>query len=509
MRIAIGGIAHETSTFATVPTTLDDFIQRGYYADDELLTAMRGTKSSIGGFMDALRDLDMDVVPTLMASAQPAGPVTAEATEVLTARLVDRLRAAQAEGPLDGVLLALHGAMISELDDDGEAYVLRAVREVLPPGTPLLITLDLHGNISEEMVGLCTVPIAFDEYPHTDPYERAYEAGVLLARILRGGAKPVSAMVKMPLSALGPKQYSHAQPMLGVKHLAHDIEGIRGVLNVSYLPGFIWADISLTDFTIIVTTDNDPDLAREQAERLATYIWERREEFVGYPTPVDEAVQQAIAAPQGPIVLADIADNPGGGTPADGTVVLESLLRHGARDAVIVPLCDPAVVQEAIAAGEGATITTTIGGKVDDMHGPPLDITARVVRLTDGRFTHKGVMATGVQMDVGPTAVLEVEGANGGSVQVITTTYRMQPTDLEMIRSQGIEPTEQQILVVKSSMHYRAAFTPIAMEIIEVDGPGLTSPRFPGLTWHNLRRPMYPFDTDFEWTPQATIIERE
>ena len=143
------------------------------------------------------------------------------------------------------------------------------------------------------------------------------------------------------------------------------------------------------------------------------------------------------------------------------------------------------------------------------MHGPPLDITARVVRLTDGRFTHKGVMATGVQMDVGPTAVLEVEGANGGSVQVITTTYRMQPTDLEMIRSQGIEPTEQQILVVKSSMHYRAAFTPIAMEIIEVDGPGLTSPRFPGLTWHNLRRPMYPFDTDFEWTPQATIIERE
>jgi microcystin degradation protein MlrC len=500
MRVAIGGIAHESSTFATVPTTLADFTRHGYFEGEAMIAALRGTKSGIGGFVDAARDLDFDVVPAIMASAQPAGPVTAEATEVLTRRLVDGLRAAQAAGPLDGVLLALHGAMVSALDDDGESYILRAVREALPPETPVLITLDLHGNITQEMVDLVSVPIAYDEYPHTDPYERAYEAGLLLARIVRGGAKPAKAVVKIPLLAGGQRQYSHAEPMLGVKHLAHDIESERGVLNVSYLPGFPWADIAPTGFTVIVTTDDNPQQAEEAAKRLARYIWERRAEFVVKPVPVDEGVRRAMAAPEGPIVLADIGDNPGGGTPADGTVVLEALLRLGATNAVVVPLNDPGVVQQAIAAGEGAPLRTRIGSKVDDWHGAPLDVTARVVRLTDGTFVHKGVMGTGVQQDVGPTAILEIEGASGGSVTVMTTTYRQQPTDLEMLRSQGIEPTARQIIVVKSSVHYRAAFTPIAKEIIELDTPGLTSPNLDWLEFRKLQRPIYPFDPDMKWS---------
>jgi microcystin degradation protein MlrC len=501
MRVAIGGIAHESSTFATVPTTLDDFVQRGYQEDEALIEELTGTKSGCGGFIDAAKAMGFEVVPTIMASAQPAGPVTAEATETLTQRLVDRLRKAQDDGPLDGVLLALHGAMVSELDDDGESYILRAVREALPPETPILVTLDLHGNITQEMVDLVSVPIAFDEYPHTDPYERAFEAGLLLARIVRGGAKPTSHVVKIPMLAGGQRQYSHAEPMLGVKHLAHDIESERGVLNVSYLPGFPWADIEPTNFTIIVTTDNNPKQAEEAAKRLARYIWERRAEFVVTPTPVDEAVKRAMAAPEGPIVLADIGDNPGGGTPADGTVLLEALLRLGVTKTVITPMADPEVVQQAIAAGEGATFQTTLGGKVDSFHGEPLDVTARVHRLTDGTWINKGLMGTGLRQNVGPTAVLELEGQNGGSVIAITTTYRQQPTDLEMLRSQGIEPTEQQILVVKSSVHYRSAFTPIAKEIIEVDTPGLTSPHIEHLEFKKLQRPIYPFDADMDWEP--------
>lgn len=501
MRIAIGGISHESSTFSTVPTTLEHFKQRSYAEGDDLLATFTGTKTPLGGFIDAARDAAFEVVPALTASATPGGPVTAEATRVLTDGLVGGIREAMERGPLDGVLLALHGAMVSELDDDGESYILRAVRKVVGPDRPIIVTLDLHGNITREMIDLVSIPVAYDEYPHTDPYERGYEAGLLMARIIRGGAKPTPVIVKLPLLPALQRQYTHAEPMLSVRRLARDIEGERGILNVSYLPGFAWADIAPTGFSVIVTADDDRDQARDAANRLAAFIWERREEFVVRPVPVDEAVRQAMSAPQGPIVLADIGDNPGGGAPADGTVLLEGLLRLGATRAVLVPLNDPEAVEQAFAAGEGATVSLRLGAKVDRFHGEPLKVTGRVVRLSDGRFVHTGPMSTGVAMNMGPTAILELEGQRGGRVQVVVTTYRYQPTDLEVLRSQGIEPTAQQIIAVKSSVHFRAAFTPIAKQIIEVDTPGLTSPHLDQLEFRKLTRPIYPLDPDATWSP--------
>jgi microcystin degradation protein MlrC len=499
MRVAIGGISHESSTLSTVPTTLQHFRERGWTEGDELLRVYSGTKSALGGFIDAARDANYEVVPALMASAVPAGPVTADATETLTIRLAHMIREAHAREPLDGVLLALHGAMVSELDDDGESYILRAVREVVGPDLPIIVELDLHGNISQEMVGLATIAVAYDEYPHTDPYERGYECGILMARVVRGGAKPTAALVKVPLLTAIQRQHTHAEPMLGVKHLVHALENERGVLNISYLPGFPFADIPLTSFSVIVTTDDDMPQARELAARIANHVWSLREQFDVTPLPVDAAVRHAMAAPAGPIVLADIGDNPGGGSPADGTVLLEALLRLGATDAVVVPVVDAAAVEVARQAGEGTTIEVELGGHVDAFHGEPLNVRATVVRLTDGSFVHKGPMNTGVPIDLGPTAVLEIEGNRGGSVQVVTTSLRYQPTDLEVLRSQGVEPTAQQIIVVKSSVHYRAAFTPIAREIIEVDTPGLTSPHVERLDLKRIVRPCYPFDRTMEW----------
>lgn len=502
MRVAIGGISHETSTFSTVATTLQHFRERGWVEGLDLLATLRGTKTPIGGFIDAARDCAYEVVPTIQASAVPAGPVTAEATTVLTGILADRLRAALAEGPLDGVLLALHGAMVSELDDDGERYILRRVREVVGPQMPIIVELDLHGNISQEMVDLASIVVAYDEYPHTDPYERGYECGILMARIVRGGVKPTSALVRIPLLTGIQRQYTHAEPMLTLKHMARDAENERGVLNVSYLPGFPFADIPQTAFSVVATTDNDRPKARAIANRLARYLWEHRAEFVVRPVPVDEAVRRAMTAPHRPVVLADIGDNPGGGGPADGTVLLEALLRLGARDAVVVPLVDPHAVEMAQRVGEGGTISVSLGAKVDTFHGKPLDVTARVARLTDGHFIHTGVMSTGAEINLGPTAVLEVQGQGGGMVRVITTSLRYQPTDLEVLRSQGIEPLEQQIIVVKSSVHFRAAFMPIAAEVIEVDTPGLTNPDLSRLTFKRLTRPIYPLDPDMQWSPE-------
>src|SRR5688572_21090318 len=230
MRVAIGGISHETSTFATTPTTLEDFRVRAVAEGPQIPERYGGTKTALGGFLDAGREAGFDCVPTIYASATPGGTVTAEATRVLTARLAETLRAALADGPLDGVLLALHGAMVSELDDDGERFVLAAVRDVVGPDLPVLVELDFHGNIGQAMVDLATVVIAYDEYPHTDPYERGVELGLLLPRIVRGEVRPVMALERVPLLAGVQRQYTHAEPMLGVKRLAHQIETEPGVL---------------------------------------------------------------------------------------------------------------------------------------------------------------------------------------------------------------------------------------------------------------------------------------
>ncbi len=501
VRVAVGGISHESSTFATVPTTLADFEQRHFVAGEDLLARFTGTKTAISGFLDAAAEAGFTVVPTIAASATPGGPVTAEATRVLVDRLTEGLRAALAEGPLAGVLLDLHGAMVSDLDDDGEGYILRAVRGVVGPDLPVLVDLDLHGNVTQEMVDLATVTIAYDEYPHTDPYDRGRELGLLLARIVRDGVRPVTALVKIPIISGLQRQYTHAEPMLGVKHLVHEIESEPGILAVSYLPGFAWADIPPTGFSVIATADGDPTQAREAAERLARFVWERRGEFVVRPVPLEDAVRRAMAAPAGPVVLADIGDNPGGGAPADGTRLLDTLLRLGATRAALAPLTDPEAIAEVRAAGEGAEISLRLGGKTDRFHGDPLPVSGRVIRITDGRFVHTGPMSTGIAMDLGPTAVLALDGDRGGEVEVVVTSHRYQPTDLGIFRAQGIEPTDRQILAVKSSVHFRAAFEPIAREIIEVDTPGLTSPHLDNLEFRRLTRPIYPFDPDMVWTP--------
>ena len=502
MRIAIGGLLHETNTFSRVPTTLGDFM-RTHLEGEEILERRAGTKSALGGYIDAARDFAFEAVPTFWAATAPGGTVTAEALTTLTDKLVAGIKQAQARGGIDGILLDFHGAMVAENADDAESYTLRAVREVVGPDMPVIVELDLHGNITPAMVRLATLCVAYDEYPHVDPYERGYECGRLMMQIVRGGVKPTPALVNIPLLSDMTRQYTYGEPMLSFKHLVRDVEAERGVLNVSYLPGFPFADIPHTNFTVIVTTDNNPAQVRTAAAKLATYIWERRSQFVAQHMPVDEAIHAAMAEPRGPVILADLGDNPGASTPADGTVMLEALLRLGAHRAVVAPINDPEAAQLAHNAGVGATLSLTLGGKTDPFHGAPLAVTAHVINLTDGDFVHTGPMGTGVLSQMGRCAVLEIAGRHDGAVRVLVTTYRHQPLDLNMLQSQGIEPTAQHIIVVKSLVHYRAAFMPIASRVIEVDTPGLSNPDVLQLDFKHVQRPIYPLDVDMQWTPAA------
>jgi microcystin degradation protein MlrC len=266
------------------------------------------------------------------------------------------------------------------------------------------------------------------------------------------------------------------------------------VVSISVFAGFPLADIPDAGLGIYVVTDDDRTLAEGLAERLARVAWEHRHEFLHRAAPVPEAVRRALEAAGGPIVLADMADNTGGGAAGDGTEILRELVRVGARSAVVACLWDPAAVRACVAAGVGARITLDVGGKVDDRHGAPLAVTGTVRTLSDGRFVHKGPMMRGLPGCLGTTAVLDADG-----VKVILISYRWQTLDPEMIRFVGIDPLAEKIVVVKSTIHYRAAFEPIAREIIEVDAPGLSSSNLARFEFKRVRRPIFPLD------PEATF----
>lgn len=486
MRVAIGGVSHETNTFSNIRTTLDLFQQ---CTGQEILDTFTGTQSSLGGFIAVAAREGFTVVPTFFGRATPSGIVAADAIETMEQRILDGIAAARADGGLDGVLLALHGAMVTEVDDDGEGHLLHRVRALVGPDVPVVATLDWHCYISETMVQDADALVTYDTYPHVDNWERAVEAGEILMRMIRDGLKPTAARSHPPLLIFGPKTYSEQPPMRTVVAKAHEIERDPRVVTVTVAPGFPYSDIPGAGQYFYVVTDNDPALAQRYADELARFMWEMRREFVPDLAAPEEAVRRAMAAPNGPVVLSDQGDNPGGGTPCDGTLLLKPLLDAGATNAAVAVIADPDAAAQAIAAGVGETVTLTIGGKRDTLHGAPITVTGVVRTVTDGIYRNKGPMGTGVRMEMGPTAVFDVNG-----VEILLTTKRVQPTDLEIFRSQGIEPTEKQILMVKSNVHFRAAFTPIAAEIIDVDTPGLTTNHLDQIPYRRLQRPIFPFD---------------
>jgi microcystin degradation protein MlrC len=273
--------------------------------------------------------------------------------------------------------------------------------------------------------------------------------------------------------------------------LADEMEKDPKVISVSVFAGFPLADIPPAGLGVYVVTDDDQALADRLAGELARVAWEHRHEFIHSALPVADAVARALAAEGRPIVLADMADNTGGGAAGDGTEILRELLRVGARSAVVACIWDPAAVQACVKAGVGQSVTLDVGGKVDGRHGAPLRVTGTVRTLSDGRFVHKGPMARGLPGRLGTTAVLDIN-----DVKVILISYRWQTLDPEMIRFVGLDPLEHKVLVVKSTIHYRAAFEPIAREIVEVDAPGLSSSNLGRFDFKRVRRPIFPLDPD-------------
>ena len=506
MRIVTGGIAQETNTFQREPTTLADFLRPGFgvVARGQQILDLGGTGTVYGGVVPRATELGVDLVPTVYAEVAPGGRVTREAFDTLRDELLAGIRAAL---PIDGVLLVLHGAMALADHDDAEGLLLAAVRDLVGPRVPIVAPLDLHTNLSDEMVAGADALVGYKAYPHTDMPETGARALEILAGTVRGEVRPAMAHARLPLLVANQAMVTTwPSPLKRAIDRAREIERAPGVLAATVLGGFPFADVPFAGVAIVVVTDGDPALAQRAADDLAAVCWERRADFAVRPTPVAEAIADAMAAPPGSVyVLADVADSGASGTAGDGTVVLRGLLDAGARSAAVAQIMDADAVAACIAAGVGSEVSLHVGGKHDGLHGPPLAVTGTVRLIHDGLVPIAGLMGAGTVDGRGRTVVLEIGGPGGIELQL--TELRGHPHDLNHFRALGIEPTERRILVLKSAAHFRAAFEPIATKVVEVDAPGISSPNLSTFAYQRLRRPIYPLDPDATWSPASARPE--
>jgi microcystin degradation protein MlrC len=499
-RIVLGTFSHETNVLSNIKTDLSEFHKRHLFHGEEISLHFRGTKTAAGGLIDGCEKNGFEFIETIHASATPSGTITREAYENILGSILEGIRSAE---PFDAIALHLHGAAVAEGHDDVEGDVLGEVRKIIGK-KPMVASFDLHANYTEKMVKEADILVGYDTYPHIDEYERAMESVDLLYKILEGKLKPTRALRQPPMLPALQSQFTGKYPMKKLLEEAHRMEQIPGVEAVTVAAGFPWSDIKEAGMSFIVITNNDQRLADSLAQELSDLAWAIRKDFLVRPIPIREALLKVKATDKGPIILADIGDNPGGGTPCDGTFVLKAVLEEGLSGGVFGVIWDPAAAAKAAKAGPGKEIEVSLGGHTDKLHGKSIRVKAYVKSVSDGKWIVKGPMGTGSLTEMGLTAVLSISGNS-----LIVTSLRLQPLDLQLYRSQGIEPTEAKFIVVKSSVHYRASHEPIAKEIIELDTPGLTSPRLSGFKFSKIRRPIFPLDFEMLGITELKTMDEE
>jgi microcystin degradation protein MlrC len=483
-RIAVGGFLHETNTFAPTKATYEEVVHGGGWpamaTGGDVLKVMHSINVGLAGFAGEAKNNGWEMVPTISCGATPSAHVTKDAYERIVKVMVDGIRAA---GPIDGVYLDLHGAMVTEHLDDGEGEVLRRVREVIGNDVPLVASLDLHANVTPQMMEQADGLIAYRKYPHVDMAETGRAAAKHLALLLKTKQKFAKAFRQLPFLIPISWQCTNDQPTKGIYEKLAAMQS-EAVPTLSFAPGFPAADFEHCGPSVFAygRTQGDADAA---AEALAKIVTGHEDDFDGRIFAPDEGVRYAMELSKTaskPIVIADTQDNPGAGGDSDTTGMLRALVRNEAKRAAIGVIYDPASAKAAHEAGAGATITLALGGKSGIPGDAPYHETFVVEKLSDGRFIAPGPFYGGRDMEMGPSACLRI-----GDVRVVVGSHKAQLADQSMYRYVGIEPTAQAILVNKSSVHFRADFEPIAEKLLICAAPGAMPADPATLPWTRLR----------------------
>ena len=490
-RVLSAEFAHETNTFSILPTGFAQFVAQDCFMDAASAIAARGgSNTELAGFLDAARAHDWKLIHVLSAIAQPAGRVTRDAFDRLAGAIVSAARKQRVQ--LDGILLGLHGAMVTDFCDDGEGELLARLRAVVCKAMPIAVTLDLHANVSRAMCEHANIIVSYRTYPHVDMRRSALQAGNILQRAMAGEIAPVTLRVHLPMVDEVNGGRTDVGPMLARNLRARTYEEHPDVFAVSINAGFGRADIGEIGPTVLVTAQGDMAQHRRFAEALADDIWNRRGEVINHFLSVEAAAAMCLdyRGDGRPIVVADYADNPGGGAYGDATNLLAALLKAGVQDACFGPMVDPDTVGQLDQTPIGASVQVQLGGKTDPrLGGGPLALRGTLLLRSDGNYVGDGPMMGGLHRTWGPTVVLRVEG-----IDILVTTLPAQMLDLQQFKAFGIAPQAKKVVAIKSMQHFRAAFEPIAGRVIVCDSGALCTPDYTALPYTRIARPIYPLD---------------
>ena len=495
--VLLAAILHEANSFARTPAPVAHFERQGVFRGGAVAERFGQTRTEMAGFLEAATRAGWRVTTPIAVPCAPAGPMSAAAFALFRDTLLAGVRAAL---PLDGVLLALHGSNVAEGEPDPDGAVAQAVRALIGPGVPMVITLDPHSNVSGRLAEAADALTAYRTHPHTDHKETGLRAAAILAGAMAGEIRPVVHLARGHQM----RGFDSCRTTLpdGPMHRALGIarrmeQEDPGVIEVSIQSGFVLADVWQVGPTVAVTGDGRDARFTGLAERLMRFAWDERENDTVPMIPVAEAIAQARAVPPGPgpVVISDFGDAPGGGGFGDATALLRALLDDPFPDTVFLSIADAAAVQAAAAAGVGARVALALGGHTAPEHGGgPIEDEFEVLLLSDGRFTHEGPYTPGMIGNFGPSALLACRG-----VRIVVTTFQRNIVDLQQLRIFGIDPAQCGLIAIKCMDAFRAAFTPIARlpaerSIIACESGGVSSRIQTSLIWEHVRRPIWPLD---------------
>ena len=488
MRVLTAEIYHETNTFSCRKTDIQSFKDGVLLMNTEAITARGDANTELAGFLDAGKIHGWQIDHILTASAGPGGLVTRSAFDSLVLSLI----AAAKNNHYDGILLGMHGAMVTEFCDDGEGEILKRLRAAIGPDVPIAITLDLHANVSIEMCSLANVIVSYKTYPHIDMREVGIHAADILQRTMADEIRPRTIRVSRPMLEEINGGRTDIGPMIDRFAEARNYETGDDVFAVSINAGFASADIAEVGPTVLVTAQGDFLAHTTFAETIAEDIWARRKEVLNTYHSVEAAANIAAQfdAGNGPLIIADYADNPGAGGYGDSTNLLRALLDANISNVCFGPMVDPDAVQQLQKEKIGDQITVSLGGKTNpDFGGAPLSLDAELIATSNGDYIGNGPMICGLHGSFGPTVVIRVDG-----IEILVVSIARQMLDLQQFESFGIEPQNKNIVALKSMQHFRAAFEPIAVEVIVCDSGALCTPDYDRLPYRNVPRPIFPLD---------------
>jgi len=493
VKFVIAQMQHETNTFSPVPTPWEAFGKEGPSLGKAAYAATKGTRVPMAAYLDLAEAAGAEIVTPLAAWANPSGPVDGKAYD----RFCDLIGEAVAKG-CDAVFLDLHGAMVvADRTDDGEGTLLQMLRKSAPR-TPIAVSLDLHANVTDQMVRNCDAIAGYKTYPHVDGYEAGQLAGSILLRYMKGEVKPVMAWGNVPLLAQTLRQNTDESPMKDCVDAARAAEK-DGLLAATAFGGFQQADIRDAGLSVVTVADRDQRKAEQACKAILDIAWRDRDQFIYRGEPLQHAIARAkglAAESGGPILLLDHADNCASGATQDTMYVLKEALRQELSDIAVGPVRDPEAVDSMIRAGVGAKITLKLGGKMDmpaiKLKGQPLELTGVVRAITDGEYTITGPQFQGMRCYMGRTAVLDT-----GVAEIVVTERNQEPWDRGVFTSVGIDPARKRFLLLKSRMYFRPVFLPIAKGMVFCDSLGVGSSDWTLFDFKKLRRPIYPLDSEF------------